>query len=61
MHYATLCWSVRETVLLAPGYDVSSRLLRDHFVLGMALILLVVPFLPASGVVFRVGFVLAER
>lgn len=34
---------------------------RDRLPVGMALMLLLLPFLPASGVVFRVGFVVAER
>ena len=34
---------------------------RDRIVAGMGLALVVLPFLPASGLIFRVGFVIAER
>jgi len=34
---------------------------RNRFQVGMALALLLLPFIPASGVVFKVGFVIAER
>lgn len=34
---------------------------RDRLVVGMALSLLLLPFLPASGLIFQVGFVIAER
>ena len=38
-----------------------STCIRDRFHVGMALALLLLPFIPASGVVFKVGFVVAER
>ena len=34
---------------------------RDRLPVGMGLMLLLIPFLPSSGLVFRVGFVVAER
>ncbi|XP_062508109.1 protein O-mannosyl-transferase TMTC1-like [Corticium candelabrum] len=34
---------------------------EERFAVGMSLAFLVVPFMPSSGVVFRVGFVVAER
>ena len=34
---------------------------RDRVPVGMGLMLLLIPFLPSSGLVFRVGFVVAER
>lgn len=34
---------------------------EDRIEVGAGLALLVLPFLPSSGVVFRVGFVVAER
>ena len=34
---------------------------RDRFQLGMGLSLLLLPYFPASGLLFRVGFVIAER
>lgn len=34
---------------------------EDRFPLGVSLAMIVVPFLPASGLLFKVGFVIAER
>lgn len=34
---------------------------RDRLAVGMSLTLLLLPFLPASGIIFKVGFVVAER
>lgn len=35
--------------------------LSDRMAVGMALALLLLPFLPASGILLQVGFVIAER
>lgn len=55
----TLC-SKRYVQLhgLAPH---SPSLFRDRMTVGMAMSLLLLPFLPASGILLRVGFVIAER
>ena len=43
-------------------YDLyPSVCIRDRFQVGMALAFLLLPFIPASGIVFKVGFVIAER
>ena len=34
---------------------------RNVVELGMSLVLMLVPFFPATGIVVRVGFVIAER
>ena len=34
---------------------------RDRMAVGMAMALLLLPFLPASGILLQVGFVIAER
>lgn len=44
------------TVVLFISYSLQRRV-----ELGMSLALIVVTFFPASGIVFRVGFVIAER
>ena len=52
--------SKKEDNLILCMY-LSTLLHRDYFVVGMALVFLLLPFLPASGILFRVGFVIAER
>ena len=34
---------------------------RDRLPLGLSLALIVIPFLPATGIIFRIGFIIAER
>lgn len=38
-----------------------SKINKDQLSVGVSMAFLVVPFLPSSGIVFRVGFVIAER
>lgn len=54
-------WSIflYSSILLLVLHALLSK--RDRVQLGMGLSLLLLPFLPASGVPVRVGFVIAER
>lgn len=51
-------WIIVGTLLFT---CLKTSVTRDQRVLTMALALIIVPFLPASNVFFRVGFVIAER
>lgn len=46
----------------AAGYPYSYLVIhRDRFAIGLGTSLLVIPFLPSTGILLRVGFVIAER
>ncbi|KAI6654814.1 Transmembrane and TPR repeat-containing protein 4-like [Oopsacas minuta] len=38
---------------------ISSR--EDRLPLGMSIALIIIPFIPATGIIFRIGFIIAER
>ena len=54
-------WSLALYLGLALVVMHVLRSREDRIEVGAGLALMVLPFLPASGVVFRVGFVVAER
>ena len=54
-------WSLLLYSSLATLILHTLRSKKDRFQLGMGLSLLLLPYFPASGVLFRVGFVIAER
>ena len=49
-----------DDVILDCMHDLS-MVCRDRLAVGMSLTLFLLPFLPASGIIFKVGFVIAER
>ena len=53
--FPTLCL----VLCVLAGRSVLSR--RDRLPVGLSLSLIIIPFIPASGVLFRIGFVIAER
>jgi hypothetical protein len=54
-------WSILLFVTLLSLTVHSLRNEKNCFEVGSGLVLCVVPFLPSSGLLFRVGFVIAER
>ncbi len=54
-------WSLLLYVSLMALVLHTMRSKRDRILVGTGVMLLILPFLPATGLVFRVGFVVAER
>ena len=48
-------------VAIVAIYSLTRTTANERLVVGMSLAFLVLPFVPSSGVIFRVGFVVAER
>jgi Flp pilus assembly protein TadD len=49
------------TIAIVAVYSLTRTKANERLAVGMSLAFLVLPFIPSSGVVFRVGFVVAER